>query len=234
MEREEKMVGDFEQARDQVEVIIGEILMECGIESPPVDVQAIVKKRGLVLNENVLEGRRGQNFRFRGKNFIEVDARDRRVRQNFTIAHEILEVELEKITQKSAERHRMASVFAPCLLMPSNWFQRACLDCDYDLFEVKKMFDNVSYEAAALRMLAFAPAVVTVCDNGKVTNRKTSYSFYVSRKLFDVEKQAIAQVLESGEKCFMSHEGIETVAYPIFEKEFKRIILRTLFDECAA
>ena len=155
------MIADFEQARDQAENIVEQILADCGITAPPVDVRAIGKKKGLALSENLLEGRRGQNFKFRGRKYVEVDSRDRRVRQNFTLAHEILELEFESIAANPCEKHKLAMLAAPFLLMPSIWFNPACLTHEFDLIHIKKIFDTASYEAVALRMLHIAPALIT-------------------------------------------------------------------------
>jgi hypothetical protein len=227
------MIADFEQALDQAEKIIDEMLSDCGINAPPVDVRELGEKKGLSLSENVLEGRRGQNFKFRGRKYVEVDSRDRRVRQNFTLAHEILEVEFESITNNAREKHKLAMLATPFLLMPSKWFNHACATHDFDLIEIKNIFDTASYEAVALRMLHVEPGVITVHDNGKVTNRKTSYDFHIPKKLFPAEQQAISQALETGSKFLAADDAISTTAYPIIEKKFERVILRTLFDEFA-
>jgi len=225
------MINDLEQARDRVEDIVEQLLSDCGVTAPPIDVRAMAKKKGLALGESLLEGRRGQNFRFRGRKYVEIESRDRHVRQNFTIAHEILEVEFESITSTAREKHKLATLGAPLLLMPSKWFNPACSEHNFDLFQVKPIFDTASYEAVALRMLQVEPAVVTVYDNGKITNRKTSYDFHVPRKLFPAEADSVNQVLQSGCKTVVSDDAIETAAYPVFENSFKRIILRTTFDE---
>lgn len=227
------MLADFEQALDQAEKIIDEMLSDCSITAPPIDVRELGKMRGMAVSENVLEGRRGQNFKFRGRKYVEVDSRDRRVRQNFTLAHEILEVEFESITSNPSEKHKLAMLATPFLLMPSKWFNPACLTHDFDLIEIKNIFDTASYEAVALRMLHVEPGVITVCDNGKITNRKTSYEFHIPKKLFPAEEEAIGNALESKAKSAAADDGISTTAYPIIEKKFERVILRTLFDEFA-
>lgn len=227
------IIDDFDQGKDYIEGMVKKILMECDITTPPVDVKAVAKKKGLVLTESMLEGRRGQNFIFRGKKFIEIDIRDRKVRQNFTIAHEILEVDLGEIVADPTERHKLATLWSPFLLMPSNWFQETCIEHNFDILKVKKAFDNVSHEAVALHMLHFAPAIITVFDNDRVTNRRSSYSFNVSRKLMSLEQGVIDQVLSSGEKFQTERDGVEVAAFPVFEEEFKRVIMRTQLDEFA-
>ena len=225
------MIEDFEQALEQIEAIVDDILSQHEITAPPVDVRTLARKMGLILNENKLEGRRGQNFIFRGKKYVEVEIRDRKVRQNFTIAHEVLEVEMTDITTDPALKHKLALFGSSFLLMPLCWFRKACLEHNFDLFDVKNIFNNVSHEAVALHMLYLEPAVVTVFDNNRVSNRRSSYPFYVSRQLFPPEKKAIQQVLAAGDKCHLQAEGMEITGFPVFEKKFKRVILRTLLDE---
>ena len=41
------------------------------------------------------------------------------------------------------------------------------------------------------------------------------------------------QAPQTGEKSLAADDAISTTAYPIIEKKFERVILRTLFDEFA-
>jgi hypothetical protein len=225
------MAEDFEEVTELLNRTVEELLASCGIEGPPVDARKIADTLGIVYSEEELRGRRGQSFRRQGHQHVEVHRRDRPERKNFALAHEIMELELKKVLEDPRECHRKASLGASFLLMPSRWFREECLRSDFDLWELKKTFSTASWEAIALRTLNFSEAIVTVLDNGRVTRRKSSYPYYVSGKLSDAEKEVAGEVLHTGAAQTRHFPSCEVTAWPIFEEEHRRVILRTILDE---
>ncbi len=224
------MVYDFDEIKKTIEETVERLLKTCQVKSPPVDPNKIAKKTGFVYTEMDIAGRRGQAWQSKGRKYIDVDKNSRAERKNFTLAHEILEHELPKEIIDKRERHKIALFGAPYLLMPTTWFAPACQQTSFDISKLKKIFATVSYEAIALRTLNFSEAVITVYDNGKVTNRQSSCSFFVSKRLTDEEKQVINEVLKTGKFSQRILDAGEIRAYPVFEGKFKRVILRTVFD----
>jgi len=225
------VTGDFEEVAEMLDGIVEDLLAACQIEGPPVEPKKIADKLGIVYDEAELRGRRGQSFRRRGRQHVEVQREDRPERKNFALAHEIMELELKKVLDDPGECHRRANLGASFLLMPTKWFREECFRTGFDIGELKKVFYTASWEAVALRTLNFSAAIITILDGGRVTRRKSSYSFYVPRKLSQEEKEVVQQVLRTRKTHRKHFSSCEVAAYPVFEKEYRRVIVRTTFDE---
>ena len=249
---EPEMNDDFEEVAELLDKIVVELLAVCGIDCPPVHPKKIADKLGLVYGERELPGRRGQSFRRRGRQHVEVRRKDRPERKHFALAHEIMELQLKKVLDDPRECHRRANLGASFLLMPTEWFRDECLRTGFDLAELKKVFSTASWEAVALRTLNVSEAIITILDDGRVTKRKSSYPYYIPRKLSDEEKKVVEQVLRTGKtegdvqtassrfqtkrqdaaSTIRRHfPSCEVAGYPVFEEERRRVILRTTFDE---
>jgi len=229
--REVEMTEDFEEVAGLLDTIVRELLTACGIDHPPVHPKNIADKLGLVYSEAELRGRRGQSFRRRGYQHVEVHRRDRPERKNFALAHEIMELQLKKVLDDPTQCHRRASLGASFLLMPAPWFREECLRSRFDIAELKKVFSTASWEAVALRTLNFSEAIITILDDGRVTRRKSSYPYYVPRKLSQEEREVAEQVVRTGTSRKQPFPSCEVAGYPVFEDERRRVILRTTFDE---
>lgn len=227
------MPDDFEEASELLDRIVESLLADCEIDQPPVEPKRIADTLGLVYNETKLEGRRGQSFRRYGRQHVEIHHKDRPERKNFALAHEVMELELKKVLEDQRECHRWANLGASFLLMPTAWFRDECQKTGFDIAELKTIFSTASWEAVALRTLNFSESIITVVDNGRVTRRKSSYAFYVPKKLSDDETQVVAEVLRTGQVEQQHFPSCEVIGYPVFEKEQKRVILRTTLDELA-
>ncbi len=225
------MTQDFEEVIELLDRIVEELLSECGITQPPVEPKKIADKLGIVYNEAELGGRRGQSFRRRGQQHVEVHHKDRPERKHFALAHEIMELQLKKVLDDPKESHRWANLGASFLLMPGKWFRDECSRTGFDIAELKKVFSTASWEAVALRTLNFSESITTIVDNGRVTRRKASYPHYVPSKLSDEEKQVVQEVLTTGTVQTLHFATCEVTGYPVFEEEHRRVILRTTFDE---
>ena len=225
------MTEDFEDVVELLDRVVGDLLAKCGIKHPPVDPKKIADKLGLVYSEADLEGRRGQSYRRQGRQHVDVHRRDRPERINFALAHEIVELELKKVLGDPRECHRRASLGASFLLMPARWFREECLNTEFDIRELKKLFSTASWEAIALRTLNFSEAIITILDEGRVTRRKSSYPFYVPRKLSEEEAEVSERVFRTGKYERKPFSSCEVVGYPVFEEDHRRVILRTTFDE---
>ncbi len=227
------MATDFEEVTQLLDRIVESLLEECGIRQPPVDPKKIADKLGLVLSEAQLAGRRGQSYRRQGKQHVEIHREDRPERKNFALAHEIVELELKKVLEEPRECHRWANLGASFLLMPTPWFREKCQASGFDIAELKTVFSTASWEAVGLRTLNFSESIVTIVDDDRVTRRKSSYPFYISKKLSDEERGVVRKVLQTGNVEKQHFASCEVVGYPVFEKEQRRVILRTILDEVA-
>jgi hypothetical protein len=227
------MPDDFEGVSELLDKLVEKLLAECGIDRPPVEPKKIADALGLVYDETELEGRRGQSYRRFGRQHVEIHRKDRPERKNFALAHEIMELELKKVLEDPRESHRWANLGASFLLMPTPWVRDHCLRTGFDLVKLRKVFTTASWEVIALRTLNFSESIITIVDDDRVTRRKSSYPFYVSKKLSDEEKHVVLDVLQTKKVQKQHFPSCEVTAYPVFEKERKRVILRTVLDEIA-
>lgn len=227
------MPDDFEEISGLLDKLVEELLAKCGIGGPPVEPRKIADALGLVYDETELEGRRGQSYRRYGRQHVEIHHKDRPERKNFALAHEIMELELKKALDDPRESHRWANLGASFLLMPTPWFRDQCLRTGFDLAKLKKAFSAASWEVIALRTLNFSESIITIVDDDRVTRRKSSYPFYVSKKLSNREREVVLEVLQTKKAQKQHFPSCDVTAYPVFEKEHKRIILRTILDELA-
>lgn len=115
--------------------------------------------------------------------------------------------------------------------MPTEWFREECLTTRFDIAQLKKVFSTPSWEAVALRTLNFSEAIITILDDGRVTRRKSSYPYYVPRKLSREEEEVAERVFRTGKLQRTPFPSCQVVGYPVFEEERRRVILRTTFDE---
>ena len=184
------MIYDYEDTIAVIEKLVQKMIDESGISAPPVNPFKIAKKLKIPCTESVIHGRRGQNFILNGYRIIDINKEDRIERKCFTLAHELIEVILHDRFKDKDERHDIAMLGAPYLLMPTDWFRKACAETKFDIFLLKRIFTTASHEAIAIRTLSFAPAVITIIDNNKVTNRKSSLNTFSGKRLMHLEKEA--------------------------------------------
>lgn len=228
------MPEDYEEISGLLDRFVEGLLAKCQIDHPPVEPRKIADAIGLVYHETKLEGRRGQSYRRNGRQHVEIARKDRPERKNFALAHEIMELELKRALEDPKDAHRWANLSASFLLTPTIWFRDQCLRTSFDLAKLKKVFSTASWEVIALRTLNFSESIITIVDDGRVTRRKSSYPFYVSKRLSDEEKHVVLDVLQTKKVQRQHFPSCEVTAYPVFEKEHKRVILRTVLDETSS
>ncbi len=212
----------METGLEDIKRIVEELLKAAGITEPPVDPFKIVKAfRQRAYKVKLPENLKGYTRKIGNLNEIYVNADQRSERQNFALAHEIFEV----VLPDQPFKERLCNLGASNLLMPYAWFKEACQITSFNLASLKKIFSTTSWEAIAYRTLAFREGVVSVADNGKVTNRVGSVGYNYPSELTHTERMALHQAMNSGETAAMEQAGIIVEAYPVFENEWKRVIL---------
>jgi Zn-dependent peptidase ImmA (M78 family) len=174
-------------------------------------IRRFVESKGIaVLFRQLAPGIRGSTFKKNGKQYIIVNKLDSPERQNFTIAHEYCEIQLENKTDLPLdEQHQLANIMAGELLLPDDEFKPAVNR--YDLHELKKIFPSVSYEVIARRLVQFKPLVVTIFDNGLVTSRFGSPLIRFPQSATQLE-QTTAQSCYETKKTVSVSEPLMTVS----------------------
>jgi hypothetical protein len=112
------------------------LLAEHEIDAPPVDVCSLAKEIGLQIERRRLGEQDGE---LRGKRII-VNADHSRVRQRFTIAHEIGHARLHTAHGHVTSIEREANAFAGALLVPAEWL-RSAVNADPDFERLRLRFD---------------------------------------------------------------------------------------------
>jgi len=108
----------------------GEVIDRFGLTGPPVPLVNICRALGLTVRERPFDYVAGLFVNDDVFPVIIVNARQRRVRQRFTIAHELGHYFLGHGQKSFAEpggedgQERDAERFAACLLMPATWVRR--------------------------------------------------------------------------------------------------------------
>jgi len=229
----EQAVYDFEERDAIIEATVERLLASAGIDRPPVDPERIARAARINVLDRDLPQRRGQSYRYRGMKSVDLGRADRAERRNFTLAHEIMELELPSTASDKQAKHETAIRGAAALLCPARFFraclQGTCTTAPFDLFRLKAVFSTASHEVVALRSLDFSEAIITVFDNGRLVNRQTSYPFGI-QPVTPQERDAMRRAMRSGEACEETWAGASATAYPIFDNAIKRVILRTTLD----
>ena len=231
LQGDENVPYDFEEISELLDSIVLRLLEACDVTQPPVEPRSMAKKLGIIYTEAQLEGRRGQSFRSRGRQHVQVHQSDRPERKNFALAHEIMEIQLKKAIHNPTLCHRWANLGASFLLTPTPWFREECLITDFDVAQLKSTFSSASWEVVSLRTLNFSESIVTIVDNGRISRRKSSYPYHVPRKLSEEEHNALHKVLQTATAEHLHFPSCVVAGYPVFEGEHRRVILRTTFDE---
>ncbi len=130
-----------------------------------VDIRVKAEEMGVeIIEKEHINAVRGAVFQIKEKWYITIDKNDTEERLAFTIAHELSEIMLhdnEELT--SDEKHQRSNILASELLMPEEDFKR---DVFYnDLYQLKEIYRNCSYEAISRRTLVFIDQVLTIFDN---------------------------------------------------------------------
>jgi Zn-dependent peptidase ImmA (M78 family) len=227
-----------------------ELLVEAGIDRPPVDTVAMAQRLGLIIARDGQSEVRGRFVRMRhpggvGRGTIFLAEEPRPERRQWAVAHEIgeyaahrvfgmLGVDAEELV--TVERERMANQLANAILLPHAWFRADGYAVDWDLFELKQVYTTSSHELIARRMLSMSPAVIiSLFDQGKLVWRKSN----VLRRppLLVPAEQDTWQVAHTDNQptqyeCYDLPDGLRDIrCWPVHETEWKREILRTSLDD---
>jgi hypothetical protein len=220
-------VYGFEEQEEIVEQTVDRLLAAGRIVTPPVDPERIARALKINVLDRDLPMRRGQSYRYRGMKCVDIGKAGRAERRNFTLAHEIMELELPILVKR--ERHEAAIRGAAALLCPARFFREASKAEPLNLLNLKAIFRTASHEVIALRSLDFGEATISVFDNGRLVNRQTSYPFGIQPVA--AEERALARtVMRSGNVEHAAWNGATATGYPVFEGDFRRVIVRTLLE----
>jgi Zn-dependent peptidase ImmA (M78 family) len=219
---------------------IEDLLASAGIREPPVDAIRIAQRHlGMTVCLDRRQRARGRAQRIAGLPQIFLRPEPREERHQWTVAHEIaehLKVDLLcRLGIRPEATHAytgesLANRFASRFLVPQCWFADDARDFHHDLLALKRRYRTASHEIIALRMLDLGePCVVTICDNDRVTKRRSN-SWRTPRQLEPIEERCWKEVRRRSEPLTL-REGAWTVqGWPVHQLDWRREILRTIRD----
>jgi len=193
-----------------------------------VDIRKIAAERGIkILMEGNPTNVRGTAFQMHGKWYITVDPNDTIERQNFTIAHELAEIELNDEDNLTLdEKHRLADMRAGEMLLQEKEIKEK--DSMYSLTEWKNQFPYCSQEVIARRSLQFQKKILTIYDNKKFYLRIASDGLTFPYKPSEIETQTIEECYQLRDTIEKTHENLALKAYFVDEGQgVERVLLFT-------
>jgi hypothetical protein len=242
-----------EELADALDCTVAEVLATAGVDAPPVDPVALAHALGVLVAVDDHQAGRGRYVRlsrFGGLAQVESDelghygnsqasilvrSEPRYERQQWAIAHELgehvaqsvfsrLDLDVQSAPQDS--RERIANYLACRFLLPTDWFAADGQDCQWDLRALKRRYSTASHELIARRMLDFSiPAIITICDQGKITFRRSNLAGRVP-PLVGLERKCMNLVHVSGSYCARREPPLLVRGWPVHEEGWKREILR--------
>ena len=229
-----------------VDVLVGELLAEAGIDQPPIDALALARSSGVTVVTDRRQQTRARSKRVAGQPVIILRPDDRPERIQWAVAHELGELLAVSALAKSLldvddlsprGREQLANLFATRLLLPTRSFLRDVERLDSDLPLLKERYCTASHELIAWRLLdGERPGIVSIFDQGSLTRRRGNV---VARHgdLHPAELQCQQQAHRSGHPATRLCAGrsdqpaISVRAWPVHEPRWKREILYTTFSD---
>lgn len=180
-------------------------------------IQEKVHQQGIeILYQSVGPGIRGSTFQKDNQWYIVVNRHDPPERQNFTIAHEYFEIQLDDRQDLSLdEKHQLANRMAAEFLLPDAAF--GALALTKNLHELKQEFPYASYEVIARRLPHFRPVVVSILDNLRVTSRFGAPNINYPRKISEIEMKAARISYETRKTVTLSEPPLKVTGYYLEE-----------------
>ncbi len=203
--------------------------------TPPVDPYAIAEGLSITIEES--EGAPRWNIR-RGRATIGLPAGVPAERLRFTVAHEVLEIEVRRrdllidIDPGLVEyAERVFQVGAAEMLMPRRWYADLGSRSGWDLAHLREAFD-VSWEAAARRVPVCTPSACAIVDNGHLTVRIAGEDMNIPSRLAGEEREAVDGVYDawpSADPVHASGPGFRCSAWPALPERssIRRVCLLT-------
>ena len=228
----------YEIWSDAVDRAVAVVLQQADIKAPPVDALDVAERMRLRVLEQKVMPVRGKLVRLSPQEtLIVVRSDDRDERTQYALAHELGEYLASDVCRFAGEDwgglsasmvEELAHLFAGRLLCPNPWFRDEAQACDGDLPTLKSIFETASHEVIALRLTHLeVPSVVTVMDNGAMVRRNANFSGSGGRRLLPLEQRLWESCHETGATQNEVSGSLQTQVWPVWERGFRREIIRT-------
>ena len=219
-----------------IDTTANELLDQVCFVAPPVDALCLAERLQISVVFDASQSARARHKRLAGQATILVKPEQRPERLQWAVAHELGEVVAYRVfarvgllTDSISPRLReeVANLSASRLLLPSRWFFDDARRTGEGLLVLKRIYRTASHELIAGRFLDDPrPAIITICDNGRITRRRTN----CPRRppgLQRVERDCRDEVHRHGRPVELREHDLTVRGWPIHEPGWKREILHT-------
>ena len=245
---DEIMLPEFarEELAAGLDAVAMEVLVEAGVEGPPVDAFEVARALGITVALDDRQQGRARYVRLRGRGAgrpratILLHPDPRWERQQWAVAHEIGEHAAHRMfallgvdpreTIPNA-REVVAGHLAGRLLLPGAWFAADGSNCGWDLLALKARYATASHELIARRMLECRPPViVSIFDHGQLHLRRSNLPGRVPPP--SSAEMGCWQSVHDHNLPGRTYEGLRAIqGWPVHEEDWKREILRAEVEE---
>ena len=127
-------------------------------------------------------------------------------RQNFSLAHEAAHLLLGHTGDLQPAEEQEANYLASELLLPDPPFSDFANDT---LRELKDQFPQASFEALARRRMQFVPSLLTIIDNGQITQRLHSEEFAAPHSVTQPEREILNRCQRTQKDYLVRAEDVQ-------------------------
>jgi hypothetical protein len=224
-----------EEVCGQVDRMVEELLDAAGCQQPPVDACDIARRHlGLALKSRSDGGGRRTGLLRRGSLPAEPTSEARQWQAARQIAEHLRPRLLSALglpPDAAAGGPSLLTLVASRLLVPTCWFAEDARELDFRLPELKQRYATASHELLAWRMLDLPqPCVITIVDNEHITRRRSN-AWQVARQLLPAEKACLNYVHAYSRPRCVQAQGWTVYGWPVHQPDWKREILRSVYDE---
>jgi IrrE N-terminal-like domain len=126
-------------------------------------------------------------------------------RQHFSLAHEAAHLILGHSGDLQRAEEQEANFLASELLLPDPPFSDFATQ---SLRELKEAFPFASFEALARRRMQFIPSVLTIMDNGQISQRLHSDEFAAPNRVTPPERAVLDQCMSNRDDLTVDGEDV--------------------------
>lgn len=192
------------------------------------DLYKLAEEKNITIIEKLLpDNKRGAAFKKNDRWYITLNRLDTPERKNFTIAHEIAEIELfDRDDITIDEKHRLANIRASQIMLPEEHFKSNV--SKFNLLQLKEEYPHASHEVIARKILRFKNSVLTIFDNQAQTLRAGSEGMAFQQNIMPVEKETVRECYRCKAPVIKEDHIARCEAYFIDEdRGIERVILFT-------
>ena len=243
------MLPEFtrEELAASLDAVAMEILVEAGVEGPPVDAFQVARRLGIIVALDDRQPRRARYVRLDGRRpsrtraaiLLRPDVREER--RQWAVAHEIGEHAAHRAfavwgadprEAPPNAREEVANNLAGRLLLPTPWYATDGVESGWDLPMLKSRYSTASNELIARRMLECGPPVViTIFDQKTIYMRRSNVPGRVPPP--SPTELKCWHAVHDDNHSHQTYDGLRRVqGWPVHETGWKREILRTEVEEC--